>query len=121
MGERMKRREFTLGLASMAACLGSLPALGKRATQGKALEETPGFFFKPPMRCVAGVRPYRTTGYRLQAIRPASRPDKLVVHNYGHGGAGISLSWGAATKVRDIVRAHVATTNERSVAVLGSG
>jgi glycine/D-amino acid oxidase-like deaminating enzyme len=43
--------------------------------------------------------------------------DKLLVHNYGHGGAGISLSWGSsALAVRE-------TTGRKpgSVAVIGSG
>jgi D-amino-acid oxidase len=28
--------------------------------------------------------------------------DTVVVHNYGHGGAGVTLSWGCASDVRDI-------------------
>jgi D-amino-acid oxidase len=116
----MKRRDFLSGLAS-AAWVPTLPALAQPRANAANLEVTPGFVFKPPLRCRAGIRPFRTTGYRLKAVRPESRPDKLIVHNYGHGGAGISLSWGAASKVRDIVRAHLATTSDRSVAVLGSG
>jgi len=40
-----------------------------------------------------GLRPFRPQ-VRLEAEAPDDRP--LVVHNYGHGGAGITLSWGCA-------------------------
>jgi D-amino-acid oxidase len=81
---------------------------------------TPNFAFDPdaPGACIAGVRPYRTGSYRLDA---ESASGALVVHNYGHGGAGITLSWGCAAKVRDIVRAHVATSHDTEAAVLGAG
>lgn len=48
-----------------------------------------------------GLRPGRPT-VRLAAER---RGDTLVVHNYGHGGAGVTLSWGCAAAVREIVEA----------------
>src|SRR4051794_950582 len=81
---------------------------------------TPDFRFNPdaPGACIAGVRPYRTGSYRLEAESASGR---FIVHNYGHGGAGITLSWGCAAKVRDIVRAHVATSHDREAAVLGAG
>jgi len=81
---------------------------------------TPNFNFDPnaPGACIAGIRPYRNGSYRLEA---ETIGNKFFVHNYGHGGAGITLSWGCAAKVRDIVKSHVAATHETKVAVLGSG
>ncbi|XP_048762325.1 D-amino-acid oxidase-like isoform X3 [Ostrea edulis] len=44
-----------------------------------------------------GLRPHRTSGVRLETERLAK--GKLVVHNYGHGGAGVTLHWGCAGQV----------------------
>jgi len=81
---------------------------------------TPDFTFDPnvPGACIAGVRPYRNCSYRLDAETISG---KLIVHNYGHGGAGITLSWGCATKVRDIVQQHLVASANNHVAVLGAG
>jgi len=53
-----------------------------------------------PPRIIAervGLRPFRGSGVRLQADRLGDgRP---VIHNYGHGGAGFTLSWGCAQEV----------------------
>jgi D-amino-acid oxidase len=44
-----------------------------------------------------GLRPYRRAGIRLESARLGDgRP---VIHNYGHGGAGFTLSWGCAEEV----------------------
>jgi D-amino-acid oxidase len=81
---------------------------------------TPDFSFDPdvPGACIAGVRPFRKGSYRLE---PELLSGKFVVHNYGHGGAGITLSWGCAARVRDIVKDHLATSHDNAVAVLGAG
>src|SRR5215210_5409258 len=81
---------------------------------------TPDFAFDPraPGACVAGVRPYRTGSYRLGTETASGT---FVVHNYGHGGAGITLSWGCAAKVARIVRKHIATSRDTDAAVLGAG
>ena len=45
------------------------------------------------IRTVAGLRPYREAGF---VVRAEALGDKRLVHNYGHGGAGITLSWGSS-------------------------
>src|SRR3954468_19096488 len=40
------------------------------------------------------LRPFRAAGPRLDSEMIG---DALVVHNYGHGGSGWSLSWGSGT------------------------
>jgi D-amino-acid oxidase len=46
-----------------------------------------------------GLRPFRKSGVRLE--RDRLRDGRTVIHNYGHGGAGFTLSWGCAY---DVVR-----------------
>lgn len=45
------------------------------------------------IRTVAGLRPFRPSGFVVRGQRIG---EKFVVHNYGHGGAGITLSWGTS-------------------------
>jgi glycine/D-amino acid oxidase-like deaminating enzyme len=45
------------------------------------------------IRTVAGLRPYRPSGF---VVRAEALGDTRLVHNYGHGGGGISLSWGSS-------------------------
>lgn len=44
-----------------------------------------------------GLRPFRKSGVRLECDR--LRDGRTVIHNYGHGGAGFTLSWGCAQEV----------------------
>lgn len=46
-----------------------------------------------------GLRPLRET-VRLEMVRVAGTP---VLHNYGHGGAGVTLAWGCAEEVARLV------------------
>lgn len=44
-----------------------------------------------------GLRPFRKSGVRLE---PEKLPDgRSAIHNYGHGGAGFTLSWACAEEV----------------------
>jgi glycine/D-amino acid oxidase-like deaminating enzyme len=65
-------------------------------------------------RVTVCLRPFRAAGPRLDVERVG---DKTVVHNYGHGGSGWSLSWGSSAIAVDKVMA----TGERDVAVIGCG
>jgi D-amino-acid oxidase len=47
-----------------------------------------------------GLRPFRRPGVRLECDR--LRDGRIVIHNYGHGGAGFTLSWGCARQVFDL-------------------
>lgn len=48
-----------------------------------------------------GLRPFRKSGVRLE--REQLSNGRIVIHNYGHGGAGFTLSWGCAEEVVALV------------------
>lgn len=66
------------------------------------------------IRTVAGLRPYRPSGF---VVRAQSLGDTRIVHNYGHGGGGISLSWGSSR----LATALGLPGHSGSVAVIGAG
>ncbi len=44
-----------------------------------------------------GLRPYRSE------IRLEKAQNRNIIHNYGHGGSGFTVSWGCAQKVLEII------------------
>lgn len=46
-----------------------------------------------------GLRPFRQGNVRLDREKETS-----IIHNFGHGGAGVTLSWGCAQEVAEMVR-----------------
>jgi D-amino-acid oxidase len=66
------------------------------------------------IRTVAGLRPYREAGF---VVRAEALGDKRLVHNYGHGGAGITLSWGSSKLATELGLPG----QSGPVAVLGAG
>ena len=66
------------------------------------------------IRTRVGLRPFRAAGF---VVRGEKFGDKLIIHNYGHGGGGITLSWGSsALAVRELP-----DSADRRAAVLGCG
>ena len=49
-----------------------------------------------------GLRPFRKSGVRLE--RDQLVDGRTVIHNYGHGGSGFTLSWGCAREVLKLAR-----------------
>jgi D-amino-acid oxidase len=66
------------------------------------------------IRATVGLRPHRATGFVLRAEK---MDGKLLIHNYGHGGAGMSLSWGTGQMAAEMALEQP----ERRAAVLGCG
>ncbi len=67
------------------------------------------------VRTVVGLRPFRPSGFRVEA-EPLG--DTLLVHNYGHGGSGVTLSWGTASLA---INRIVESGRCGPVAVIGCG
>ena len=53
-----------------------------------------------------GLRPYRPS-VRLEAVHLGG--GQVLWHNYGHGGGGVTLSWGCAREITEAVLAGAAT------------
>ncbi len=66
------------------------------------------------IRTTVGLRPHRQSGFLLKAER---LDEKTVIHNFGHGGAGMSLSWGTGFLAAELALAHT----DRRAAVIGCG
>jgi D-amino-acid oxidase len=56
-----------------------------------------------PVDHLAGIRPCRKSGVRLHQ---ANVDGMDIIHNYGHGGGGVSLSWGCAEYLRSLLTHH---------------
>lgn len=116
--QRIDRRQF-LGEAALA-CSGLLlpgcAALTPRPTRSLAAD-CPAPVKAAHSRLIrelVGLRPYRRSGF---VVRAEPLGEKRLVHNYGHGGAGITLAWGSS---RLATRLGLAG-HRGPVAVIGAG
>ena len=122
------RRDFLRGALATSALLA--------ASRARVLALNPQRHFAPVnvardriIREVVGLRPFRPEGFVVEAQRAGN---KLLIHNYGHGGGGMTLSWGTAQQAIELARGSVPpasvggtrrnqTATPNQFAVLGSG
>jgi glycine/D-amino acid oxidase-like deaminating enzyme len=116
MARLMGRRRFLAGAGTVAG----LGAWGCRLASNRP--GTAPFLQLSPVRASVDritritvcTRPFRAQGPRLDVEQVGT---KTVVHNYGHGGSGWSLSWGSGA----IATSKAMETGERDIAVIGCG
>ena len=117
--EAMNRRTF-LEVGTLTALGAALGGCAPRRVARRDLRVRPANLAPVDLspdriiRTTVGLRPYRESGFLVRADR---LDEKTVIHNYGHGGAGMSLSWGTATLAADLAMAHP----DRRAAVIGCG
>jgi glycine/D-amino acid oxidase-like deaminating enzyme len=115
-----RRRELLRG----GLAIGGLAGLGAAGLRSPAEAATARLARPPlvPMRCgveeiidvKACLRPFRAAGPNLDAEQVGS---VLVIHNYGHGGSGWSLSWGSA----EVAVGKALSVTPKEIAVIGCG
>lgn len=111
----MKRRDFLAGAgAGAAAGLIGAPAAAQTPPEIGGPFAPVKSSMDRVVRTIVGLRPYRRTGFRLEAERQGRR---TIIHNYGHGGGGVSLSWGCS----EIAAEMAQQTGRSEIAVLGAG
>ncbi len=93
---------------------GVKPQVAPRPTRPPVVLAPVKASFDRIIRTTVGLRPHRPSGFMLKADKLDA---KTVIHNFGHGGSGMSLAWGTAAMATDLAMAH----GDRRAAVLGSG
>ena len=69
--------------------------------------------FDPEEMVRVGLRPLRKNNVRLE-----QEPGTRIIHNYGHGGSGVTFSWGCAGEVAEAMEAlldHVTIPNQVAI------
>jgi D-amino-acid oxidase len=109
MAGAVDRRAFLQGSGALAAT--SAPIYDQYTPLVPIRAHTDRIF-----RITVCLRPFRAAGPRMDVEKVG---DKTVVHNYGHGGSGWSLSWGSAAVA--VKSAMAAAEGAQDIAVLGAG
>ncbi len=109
------RRDFLRGAVALSVALGARVSKAQRRFAPVKVARN------RVIREVVGLRPYRPGGFVVEAQRFGN---KFLVHNYGHGGGGVTLSWGTASLAVDLLRDHLIArrlARPTRFAVLGCG
>jgi len=132
MSDTLSRRRFlqgTLAVASGAAFPAFATAPG-HLRDGEILPNPDFSLLRESAPYLIGIRPHRRGGVRLELEEQpieTSSGKKYLIHNYGHGGGGITLSWGCAGIVTEtveklLVRLQQSQSQQApAIAVLGTG
>jgi len=116
-GNLFSRREFVriAGLGLLSAAAGACaPKVTKPPVRPYRYFPLVNVSEDRVIRQAVGLRPYRPSGFVVRRERIGT---KDVIHNYGHGGGGLTLSWGTS----HIAVKEAAPLGHRSCAVLGCG
>ncbi len=121
MMSRMRRRVLLKSGALAALGLGFGACASREIRNADVASRRPPLRLTPPelswdriIRTTIGLRPHRPSGFVLRAEKIDG---KTVIHDYGHGGAGMSLSWGTGQIAAELALDH----SSRRAAVLGCG
>ena len=116
----MNRRAILKGLlATSAVSLSGRRVLAGMLdlAPGQQMLPLPSFSDSSVVRSVAGLRPTRGAGVRIEVERQKTVLGKTIIHNYGHGGAGFTMSWGSAIEAANLVT----SPEGKQIAILGAG
>lgn len=103
------------GAALASASLGGCAALSSLSRPHPRVNLAPvEASWERVIRTTVGLRPHRPRGFLLSGEQHDA---KLLIHNYGHGGAGHSLGWGTGAMAADLALQQP----ERRAAVIGCG
>ncbi|MEL6239300.1 MAG: FAD-dependent oxidoreductase, partial [Pseudomonadota bacterium] len=103
------------GAASLLSACSSMPGAKSASSIPRSQRVEPFLADREHlMKVTVCTRPFRPKGPRLELERFG---EKTVVHNYGHGGSGWSLSWGCAAEATMLARSKGA----KEFAVIGAG
>ena len=122
MSSQIDRRRLMRGAVSLGGLAGLAGCATGSAMSGPAAATIRPTIALAPIRAsldrlfdvTVCLRPFRAAGPRIE---PEQVGDTLVVHNYGHGGSGWSLSWGSGALAVRMAMASSPT----DVAVIGCG
>ena len=113
------------GLVGLGGCAATPPPAGRGQAGSPASSHVPIMDRPPPLAPIRAhtdrlfdikvcIRPFRTKGPNLDVEQIG---DAMVVHNYGHGGSGWSLSWGSA----NMAVQKAMSVSPKQIAVIGCG